>query len=190
MNLKSVKILIAAAIVVISANLLAGCSPKNVSEAGMERIAEAQEMKKTVKLSLVQVKADDKGFVLRLMLDNPEKKPITSLQAWLAYNPDDLKGISIDTAVSAFELTAPYDNNFDNEAGLMMLGRSAVSAVNDKEIVVADLHFGRVSDGVAMIEAYDYKQDLTGHTSANMMLDGAPVNILLKPQSPLLILNQ
>lgn len=189
MKIDSIKIIIATAIVMAASNFLVGCSPKqDVSEIGVERIAEAQEMKKTVTLSLLQID-DGKDLVLRLVLKNPEKSPITSTQAWLAYNPDLLKGLSIDTKTSAFEMTAPYDNDFDEVAGLVMLGRSTAKAVNDETITVAEIHFSKITDGVAMIEAYDHRQDLTGHTSANMMVDGTPVNILLKPQSPLLIIN-
>lgn len=187
--MNSVKILIAAAMILIATNVLAGCTPSDVSEVAMQRIEEAQEMKKNVSLMLTQVEGQD-DVMVRLALNNPEKKPVTSVQAWLAYNPDTLKGVSIDTSVSAFELMAPYDNDFDHDLGLVMLGRSSASPVMDKEIVIVDIHFERAADGAAMIEAYDYKQTMLGHTSANMMLDGNPINILLKPQSPLLIINQ
>lgn len=185
---QSIKVLIAAGMVMLATNALAGCTPDGeVSEVGAERIAAAQEMRKTVSLLLTEAEVGE-DIVVRLVLDNSEKKPVTSVQAWLTYNPDVLKGVSIDTKNSAFELMAPYDNDFDHEAGLMMLGRSSATPVEDEEITIAEIHFERVGEGAAMIEAYDYRQDLTGHTSANMMLDGVPMNILLKPQSPLLII--
>lgn len=182
--MKSIKILIATALIMFASNALAGCTPKSASEAGIQRIAEAQEMKKTVILSLR--KADDQnGLTFDLMLLNPDEKPLTSVQTWLSYNPDLLKGVSIDTSASAFGLTAPYVNDFDQEAGLLTLGRSNASPVSDKEIRVARVYFEKRHDGVVMIEAYDYRPDLEGHTSANMMVDGSPVNVLLKPQTPL-----
>ncbi len=189
MKINSIKILIAAVIIMLASNVLVGCASKDVSEVGVERIEAAQEMKKTVNLSLIEVEGED-DMVLRLILDNPEKKPVTSVQAWLAYNPNFLHGVSIDTKVSAFELMAPYDNDFDEIVGLIMLGRSSASPVSDESITIAEIHFDKVADGAVMIEAYDYRHDLTGHTSANMMLDGVPINILLKPQSPLLIINK
>jgi len=189
MKMNSIKILIAAVMIMLASNVLVGCTAKDVSEVGVERIKAAQEMKKTVNLSLIEVEDED-NLALRLILDNPEKKPVTSVQAWLAYNPDVLQGVLIDTKVSAFELMAPYNNDFDEATGLLMLGRSTSSPVSDESITIAEIHFDKVADGAAMIEAYDYRQDLTGHTSANMMLDGVPINILLKPQSPLLIINK
>ena len=189
--MKSIKILIAGAVVILAANMLTGCTPKNttVSEVGAQRIAVAQEMKKTVSLSPVATE-DEKGITVHLLLSNPGKKPITSVQAWLSYNPEVLEGVSIDTQDSAFELMAPYTNDFDQNAGLMMLGRSTAKSVDNEEISIATIHFNRIGKGAAMIEAYDFRSDLEGHTSANMMVDGAPVNILLKPPTPLVTLNQ
>lgn len=180
--------------VVLATSALTGCTSekeaKNESRnVGVQRIAEAQEMVKTVGLLLTEVEGKE-DITLRLTLSNPEKKPITSVQAWLAYNPDVLEGVTIDTKNTAFDIVAPYDNNFDQVAGLVMIGRSSADPVTDKEIVIADLHFKRIGEGAAMIEAYDFRQDLEGHTSANMMLDGLPVNILIKPQTPLLIINK
>jgi len=193
MKKNSLKILIAAALVMLVTGTLTGCSSKKESATvATQRIVEAQEMVKTVTLSLAEVKTEGentKDITLRLTLNNPEKKPITSVQAWLAYNPKVLQGLSIDTDKSAFEIVAPYDNNFDQIAGLVMLGRSSATPVSDKEIVIADLHFKRMAEGAAMIEAYDFRPNLEGHTSANTMLDGSAVNILLKPVSPLVIIN-
>lgn len=188
--MSSLKIIIAAGIVLAASNLLTGCAPAEPSEVGIKRLEEAQEMKKTVQLSLTADETDPENIVVQVILDNPERKPLTSAQSWLAYNPRVLQGISINTKNSAFELEAPYRNDFDHEAGLVMIGRSSAFPVTDERIIVAEILFERLSDGVLMIEAYDYKQDLSGHTSANMMQNGEPVNILLKPQSPLPITSQ
>ena len=187
--MNSIKIIIAAALVLFASNVLVGCTPKGVSETGMSRITEAQQMKKTVSFLLSEVDGDE-DVVVRLSLDNPDNRPITSVQSWLTYNPDVLKGVSIETENSEFDLQAPYDNDFDHAAGLVMIGRSSPVPVLDGEPLVAEIHFERVGDGAVMIEAYDYKQDLEGHASANIMFDGKPLNLLLKPQSPLLIINQ
>ena len=186
--MNSIKIIVAVTLIVLGSNVLAGCSPQDNSDVGVKRLEEAQEMKKTVSMSLVEVEGAS-DITLRLILENPEGKPVTSVQTWLAYNPEVLKGISIDISESDFEFMAPYDNAFDEAMGLMMLGRSSAMPVEAQKIVVADLHFERLAEGVAMIEAFDYQYDLEGHTSANMMQDGDPLNILLKPDSPLLILN-
>jgi len=187
MNFSTIKILIAAAFIVIASSMLSACSPRGGASVGVERLEEAQTMKKSVSVSLSEVPSED-NLIVRIALLNPEKKPLTSAQLWLTYNPDHLKGVKVDTDSSAFEMTAPYDNTFDHEAGFVMLGRSNTVPVDDAEIVFADVHFEKLTDGVAMIEAYDYKQDLSGHSSVNMMLDGTPLNILLKPESPLFVI--
>lgn len=184
----NLKILIAAALVLIATTALVGCTPKDVSEVGVQRIEEARDLVKNVSLKLSEKEGED--LVLVLSLDNSEKRPLTSAQVWLAYNPDLLKGVSIDTSASDFELTAPYDNDFDQELGLVMLGRSTATPLKDKEIKVAEITFERIGEGTAMVEAYDYRPDLSGHTSANIMVDGNPLNVLLKPQTPLLTLSQ
>lgn len=190
--MNTIKILIAGVMVALISSVLTGCTSKEEKAAavGIQRISEAREMVKTVSLSLTEVESADGSVVVRLTLLNPDKKPITSVQSWLTYNPKVLEGVSIDTKDTAFNLMAPYDNNFDQAFGLVMLGRSSAEPIADKEIVVADLHFKRIGEGAAMIEAYDYRQDLEGHTSVNTMLDGVPVNILIQPQTPLLIINK
>lgn len=184
----SIKVLIAAAVVVLSSSVLGGCSSANISEVGVQRIQEAHEMKKTVRLNLVEVEGNH-DINLQLTLDNPEKKEITSVQAWLSYNPKLLQGASIDVSNSDFDLMAPYNNDFDSESGLLMLGRSSSVSTSEEKLLVAELKFDRIEKGVAMFEAYDYQPDLqSGHTSVNMMFDEVPLNILLKPEAPLLAL--
>jgi hypothetical protein len=187
--MQSLKIILAAAIIIFASNLLTGCAPQGPSAIGIKRIESAQEFKKTVRLKLVDISGEE-APELRIILENPEGKAITSVQAWLSFNPDVIKGLAINTDESAFELTAPYDNDFDQEAGLVMIGRSTETALSDAEIVVADVSFERVGEGALMIEAYDYRNDLEGHTSANMVKDRTPYNILLKPDSPLISITQ
>lgn len=184
--MNSIKVILAAVIVLIISNLLVACSSQGVSQVGVQRIKEASELKKTVELKLEEQVGTD--VHLKLILENPEQMPISSAETWLAYNPELLTGLEVDTTNSVFELTAPYSNEFDNAAGLVMLGRSTATPITDAEILVAELRFKKLTDGVAMIESYDYKHDLGGHTSVNMMVDLDPVNILLRPDSPLLIL--
>ncbi len=184
--MNSIKILLAAIIVILASNLLVACSPVGVSEAGVKRIEEAQTLKKTVQLRLEEQIGKD--IQLKIILDNPEKMPVTSAETWLTYNPKLLTGLELDTSNSAFELAAPYSNDFDQNAGLVMLGRSTATPIMDAEILIAEIRFKKIVDGAAMIEAYDYKHNLKGHTSVNMMVGNDPLNILLKPESPLFII--
>ncbi|MDH5597468.1 MAG: hypothetical protein OEY44_05140 [Candidatus Peregrinibacteria bacterium] len=185
--MKTFKILLAALIVLGIANVLTACSPNGASSVGMERIEVAQVYRKTVELGLREVNSED-GLTLEIVVSNPEGKALSSAQVWLAYNPDQLKGLKLDTSDSAFELMAPYENDFDEELGLVMLGRSTESAISDTEIVLARVSFERLTDGSAMIDAYDYQLDLSGHTSVNTLVEGEPVNVLLQPESPLYVI--
>ena len=189
LNMQSLKIILAAVIVMIATNFLTSCSLQRSSSVGIERLEQAQELKKSVSMELQEIKGAG-DINVRILLINPEGKAITSAQTWLAFNPDVLEGLKIDTQNSAFELTAPYDNDFDQNLGLVMIGRSSQKALKDTEIVVADLSFKRVGQGAAMIDAYDYKHDLSGHVSANVMEGNTPYNILLTPVSPLFSSNQ
>lgn len=186
--MKSLKIIFAAVIIILVSSYLVGCNLPGVSSEGAARIQEAQSLKKTVSMKLVEVPESD-NVKLQLVLENPEKEPITSFQAWLTYNPDHLEGVAIHTDESPFELMAPYENDFDDAMGLIMVGRSTKSPITDEEIVALELELNKLSEGVTMIEAYDYKQDLTGHTSVNKVENEAAFNVLLKPDSPLISIN-
>ena len=82
--------------------------------------------------------------------------------------------------------SAPYDNGFDNEKGLVMIGRASSTKQFKKSLKVATVTFDIISEGTLMIDSYDYRNDLSGHTSANSLIDGKPYNILIKPNSPAL----
>jgi hypothetical protein len=187
-------LIIATLVILILGSILAGCQTVGPKSGGVAQktpiedfVLRAVAAKKEVKLFL---KADRQGSQVKVsvMLDNPNLKPVTSVQAWLSFNPDQLQGKSVDDKDSAFGLMAPYNNTFDNKGGLVMIGRANPKAVVDKTIKVADLTFDLVKPGTAMLDAYDYQDDLSGHTSANTLVDGKPFNILLKPESPLLVI--
>ncbi len=186
--MNSVKIIVAAVILMAASNLLSACSPQ-VSNVAIERVEEGNQLKKTVTLELEQ-KAIPGKKVLQIVLDNPEAESLTSAEVWLSYNPEHLKGLSLEPNNEFFELSAPYENNFDNAAGLMKLGRSSAEPVTEKKIILAEIEFEKLTNGIAMIEAYDYKHDLSGHSSVNMMNELEPVNVLLKPTTPLYILQK
>lgn len=193
--MKPKELVIATALILLFSAVVSGCQvvePSSTGKAARKTIIEefvmkAVAAKKEVRLSL---KAVREGAQVRVTvnLENPNLKPITSTQAWLSFDPALLQGKSINVKDSAFSLMAPYDNAFDNETGLAMLGRANPKPLTDKTIKVAELVFDSAKDGTAMVDAYDYQDDLSGHTSANVLVNGKPFNILLKPTSPLLII--
>lgn len=146
-------------------------------------IQKAEFVKKEVKMVFEKEVENDK-VKITVYLENPNKKPITSVQTWLSFNPELIEGLEMVTGDSAFTLPAPYKNGFDNEEGLMMLGRSNPEAITDTKIPVVVATFSVKTKGVAVVDIYDYREDLSGHTSVNTVLQGEPHNILIKPESP------
>jgi len=203
--MKPKNIAIAALLILIASTLLNGCeTPKlsiekkatapatsvTLNESQIqELVKKAEAVKKEVKMVFEGTKADNQ-ITVKIKLDNPNQKPITSVQAWLSFDPKILQGKKLNTADSAFTLVAPYDNAFDNTNGLVMLGRSNQESITDKTIVVADVVFNLVKNETVMLEAYDYRDDLSGHTSANAIVDGKPYNVLIKPDSPALVVEK
>ena len=207
--MKPKEIVIATEVIILLSSILGGCGliEKSSSDDGLipvssekqaekpkpqsvnDLVSTARAVTKEVKLILDNEKSDDELKIV-IKLDNPNNKPITSVQSWLSYNPEDLKGKEIDTKNSAFSLTAPYSNTFDENNGLMMLGRSNPNPVTDESIIVAKVIFEVLKDTTIAVDAYDYREDLSGHTSVNVLVDGTPYNILIKPESPTLIIEK
>jgi hypothetical protein len=191
--MKPANIIIAAAALILFSSLLSGCANQTVEEkastdkTAIQNIEEARKVTKDVSLKLSAEK-QNKTVTVNVVLDNPSQKPITSAETWLSYDPSKLKGVKIEVAESPFGLMAPYENTFDDVNGLVMIGRSNGEPVSTPTISVAKVVFELIADSTAMVDAYNYQNDLGGHISANMMLDGVPYNVLIKPESPALII--
>jgi len=203
--MKSIKIFLAVLMIVLASNVLSGCDarPQEAAQevAGLQQVTEershlpqlamarmdmAQELKKTVELKIELISESDEMLHVQLQLDNPEQKPITSVESWISFSSDRLRGVRMDVDESLFELAAPYENGFD-ERGRLKLGRATATPVKNETIILAELWFEKTLPGPVILEAYDYQYDLSGHQSVNMMHDDVPINILLKPNTPLLI---
>jgi hypothetical protein len=190
--MKPINIIIAAATLILITGLLSGCTLVSKQEPAQksEVTANVELARKIEKDVSVKLTADRQGkeVTVKIVLDNPGNRPITSVQSWLSYSPEALKGVKLNVVDSPFELTAPYDNTFDDVNGLVMLGRSNSTPITSNTINVAEVVFELATDSVTMVDFYDYKTDLSGHVSANIMLDGVPYNVLLAPESPALII--
>ncbi|MBN2096000.1 hypothetical protein JW752_01220 [Candidatus Peregrinibacteria bacterium] len=199
--MKAKDILIATALILTLSSLLNGCAllpQEKASEAtqppapkiNVEKLAEkARAAQKSVNLAF-KAEREEGQVTVTINLNNPEGKPITSVQSWLSFDPNRLYGKEIKTDDSAFSLIAPYNNTFDNENGLMMLGRANPDPLTDKTIKVAEVVFDVRGEGATMIDVYDYQDDLSGHASANSIIEGKPYNLLKKPNSPALIIEK
>jgi len=199
--MKAKDILIATALILTLTSLLNGCAlvpAQEVSETtrpaasgiNVGELAEkARAAQKNVDLAF-KTERENGQVAVTISLDNPENKPVTSVQSWLSFDPDRLYGKEIKTDDSAFSLMAPYDNTFDNENGLVMLGRANPEPLTAKTIKVAEIIFDVKGEGATMLDVYDYQDDLSGHASANSLIEGKPYNLLKKPNSPTLIIEK
>ncbi len=192
--MNSLKILLAAMVIVLASNFLSGCATQtenisfqDYSDLGMARIDAARELKQSVQL--VAKPLSDSGLDFELTLENPEKQAITSAELWLSYDPAVLSGASFEPNEKTFELEAPYENGFDELRGLLKMGRSTAHPVSDPSIVLGTVHFERLSDTSTLIDVYDYDRQFSGHASVNTMLDDQPVNLLLEPASPFVVIH-
>lgn len=193
--MKSKDIVIATALIMLASSVLTGCGgsngpavPSESPEAKVEQIVKkAKAVQKEVAMVLShQVEGDT--VTVNIALSNPAQKPVTSAQTWLSYDPNKLEGVQIDAASSDFDLVAPYDNTFNNEQGLVMIGRGSSARLFGKTLQVAEVKFKRLTDETAFVDAYDYHDDLNGHSSVNTVIDGFPYNILIEPDTPALII--
>ncbi len=158
-----------------------------ISDEARQQIQLAETIKKEVSLSL-ETKKDENELRVKVIFNNPNQAPVRSVQSWLSYNPNQLKGKSVEGDNSSFLLIAPYNNTFDEAKGLVMIGRSHPDFLTDKRLIVAEVVFESLVDSPSILDAYDYQEDLSGHTSANIIVDGKPYNILIKPKSPLKVI--
>ena len=69
-----------------------------------------------------------------------------------------------------------------------MIGRSASNEIIKSTIIVAEVVFDLLKNETTMLDVYDYTEDLSGHTSVNIILEDTPYNVLKKPMSPILII--
>ncbi len=189
----SIKILIATGVIILVGSILTGCSRLVSRESdlapgvGIEDLKQAAGLQKDVTLDL-SAQRERNQVKVKVTLKNPSQKPITSAQTWLTYDSTTLKGVSVDVSRSPFSLTAPFESLFDPGKGLVKLGRGSEKPITDPFITVGELTFEVLKPGTTMVSAYDYKPNLRGHSSANVMLNGKPYNIMAKPQSPALII--
>lgn len=191
--MKPQRLIIATLMIMAMLSALSGCTPEKIADNGtLHSVAKAfnqlaQEVQKDVTLKLDSYR-DGKEVVVTVSLENPKGKKLTSVQSWLAYNPQDLKGKGIKVTDSAFDLAEPRTEIFDSENGLVMLGRASTAGATEKILKVAEVRFEVLKNETTLIDAYDYRTDLSGKTSANIVYEGTPYNVMLKPVNPVLII--
>ena len=146
------------------------------------QIAYAQQVDASLQLnpSVMEAEVGDE-FEVEILLNNPGLQNVVSVRTWLEYDPAVLEGVSIDTQGSVFGLSAPGENEFGTEEGLVKIGRSNISGgFSESQTLIATVKFKVLKDSnrPALVSAYNYQDSKLGHTSVNIIDQGFPVNIL------------
>lgn len=132
----------------------------------------------------------DQEFTVDVVLKNPSAQNVISVRSWLTYDPMVLEAVAIDTSASLFNLAAPGEDTISAAEGRVKIGRSNISGgVADAETKVAVVQFKvkAAYAGKTTISFYDYQVSELGHTSANIIDQGFPLNILGKAPDKLVM---
>lgn len=82
---------------------------------------------------------------LDIVITNPSRQPIQSIQSWLEYDETVLKGVDVRIA-DTFPLVAPGEQSFDASQGIVKLGASNVTGgVSEYEFSFARVTFQVIS---------------------------------------------
>jgi hypothetical protein len=130
-------------------------------------------------ISLQETNLSEENLTVSIQIKNPSAQAVISVQSWLKYDPAILKGKKINTDGSPFDFVAPGENTFDDQQGLVKIGRSSTGGGStESDIIVAEVSFERLSNQATTISFYNFQVDSSGNTSVRVFADGFPVNIL------------
>jgi hypothetical protein len=116
-----------------------------------------------------------------IVIENPEKMPISSVRAWLAFDPKIFDGQDIQIT-SLFPVITPGEADFSDE-GYVQIGVKADDAARpaDDIIPVARITMllkGNPTGGKTPIAFHDLKPGIDGHTTVTSIVDGTEKNVL------------
>ncbi|HLC76474.1 MAG TPA: cohesin domain-containing protein [Candidatus Peribacterales bacterium] len=116
-----------------------------------------------------------------VVLQNPSKHPLQSVQSWLEYDPKIIEGTDVRIS-DHFPLVAPGENTFSEDAGLVKLGASNVEGgMVDSEIVFARVTFRVLKESTSVADITFHEFSLLGQegkTKALVIEEGRTVNVL------------
>jgi hypothetical protein len=137
-------------------------------------------------LTLNHESNNNNTVLVSIYIENPTNQQIKSVQAWLQYDPKVLKGEKINAIDSPFDFVAPGENNFDQNAGIVKIGRSSITqGSNENKIFVAELLFTWLKKEKTDISFHNFQFDNSGNVNVMVFDEGFPVNILQAAPSPL-----
>jgi hypothetical protein len=123
---------------------------EEIKQLAEEERAIQQEIKKAkVKVRMKTIEDTEDTLRVQVILHNPTKRGIQSVQSWIIYPKSILTGKSITLEnTEVFGLIAPDEMNFDTEKGMVKIGVSAEGTPKStpEEVVVAEVVFEKTSD--------------------------------------------
>ncbi|MEK7563787.1 MAG: cohesin domain-containing protein, partial [Patescibacteria group bacterium] len=102
---------------------------------------------------------------LDIVVENPEKKDIARVRAWLAYDPNILQGDLIEIA-EEYAVVTPGESDFDTTEGYAKIEASSEgSGADDLQIFIARVQFTvlKTTPGGTVVNFFDVQTG--GHTS-------------------------
>lgn len=114
-----------------------------------------------------------------IVIDNPSEQEISRARAWLSYDPDVLKGDSIEIH-SAFPVVTPGESTFSNDEGYAKMGASSDGKEpKTKKVMFARLQFTVLNTSVGKTPITFHDPQLDGHTVI-MTKDGSEESYILE----------
>lgn len=118
-----------------------------------------------------------------LALANPSKQNIASFETWVSYDPQKVKGKTVDFGSSPdFDLNLVKDDPFSPENKVMKVSRLATNPTSSKDsFILATAQFEVLSDVTGDELRFDFYQDPDGSlakNSANVVVDDVATNIV------------
>ena len=124
--------------------------------------------------------------LVSIYIENPTNQQIKSVQSWIKYDPKILKGEKINAMDSPFDFVAPGENNFDQNNGIVKIGRSSITqGSSESKIFVAEILFTWLKKEKTDISFHNFQFDNSGNVNVMVFDEGFPVNILEAAPYPL-----
>ncbi|PIR54314.1 hypothetical protein COU75_01545 [Candidatus Peregrinibacteria bacterium CG10_big_fil_rev_8_21_14_0_10_42_8] len=114
-----------------------------------------------------------------IVIENPSEQEISRARAWLSYDPDVLRGDSIEIH-SAFPVITPGESVFSNDEGYAKMGASSdEKEPKTKNVMFARLQFTVLNTNVGKTPITFHDPQLDGHTVI-MAKDGSEDSYILE----------
>lgn len=160
---------------------------KNMIEQEREKLQTASLSLKTDETNI----QSGKDFAVRVTLANSDHGSIDSVRSWLSFDPSKLQVVKLDDTTSDFELSIPQEHDFDNQQGLISLGRSLLKKEHGDTITVQTIIFSvqpGQKAGRTAIDFFDFNETNESHAAVYRVVGARSENILKKPELPGLLL--